>query len=908
MIKKIITLISIVLSAFTISAQNNLCSNPTPFCTGQTMQFPAGVNAGQAQAGPNYGCLGSQPNPAWFYFQAATSGPMVITMAAANDIDFICWGPFPSLNSCGNLTSATQVPGSGYSNPSSNGCSYSGSATETLTIQNAVPGQYYIMLITNFSNQNQQITFQQQNSNVPGAGQTNCGVLCSMSVTATNSLCAGATATLGVTTGTQIVSVHWAGPSNYTSTTGNTVVPNMASTGVYTAIATTTGTNPATNTCAVTKTITVVPTPTLTLANNGPVCAGSQANLTANGASSYTWSGPNSFGSNISNPTLPNAQANNGGVYTAVGATNGCTASATTTLTIKPNPTVTASNSGSYCVGQSFSLSALGASSFSWTGPNNFTSASQGPVLTNNVVGYSGTYSVVGTSQGCTATAVTNVTINPLPVIVPATSSANVCAGSNFTLSASGGTSYTWSGPQGFTSVGASVPVSNAYVNLTGTYTVIGTDANGCVSSNTIAQVVTPIPVPVALPSNGCLNDQLTPTASGGTSYQWTGPNGFTSSVQNPTITNVTFADAGVYQVTVTIGGCSATATTNCNVFSTPTVGFLGATEICRGGVFSFLGTGALNYKWLATYGELSQANSFTVSTLSPQLQTTYTLVGADGNGCHNQVVIYPVVLGLPYAEVTADNDGKCVPFSTKFQMSNMTSNITDIHWLFSNGSSANDSVSINYNVGTAGVHTVYVGLTDDRGCKATVSGTVEGYPVPKADFSYTPENPNENDYHLSFTNQTTNAPTVYWYWDFYSNSQATSTKENPSYDFPEIGNYFTFFKVKSNHGCVDSIIKKITVVEDVTFYIPNAFTPNGDGNNDYFMPKAVGVKKYRMDIFDRWGELIFSTSDILTGWDGKHKKGGDLVQQGVYVYKITAILNNGGKAKQYTGHVSLLR
>ncbi|MGZ4091168.1 MAG: T9SS type B sorting domain-containing protein, partial [Bacteroidia bacterium] len=87
-----------------------------------------------------------------------------------------------------------------------------------------------------------------------------------------------------------------------------------------------------------------------------------------------------------------------------------------------------------------------------------------------------------------------------------------------------------------------------------------------------------------------------------------------------------------------------------------------------------------------------------------------------------------------------------------------------------------------------------------------------------------------------------------------------------------------------------------------------NSFTPNGDGVNEVFMPKSVGVKRFRMDIFDRWGQLIFSTNDITVGWDGKHKKGGELLPQDVYVYKISAFFNNGSKPKQYTGHVTLLR
>ena len=176
--------------------------------------FPAGVNAGSAQQGPNYGCLGSQPNPAWFYFQAATSGPMVIAMSATWDIDFICWGPFPNLaTACNSLTGANQVPGSSYLNPNSNGCSYSGAPTETLRVQNMVPGQFYILLITNFSNQNQQINFSQTNSGAPGAGQTNCGMICLVTPTNSGRICSGQSNTLSLNTSSAVTSFTWFGPN-----------------------------------------------------------------------------------------------------------------------------------------------------------------------------------------------------------------------------------------------------------------------------------------------------------------------------------------------------------------------------------------------------------------------------------------------------------------------------------------------------------------------------------------------------------------------------------------------------------------------------------------------------------------------------------------------------------------------
>ncbi len=908
MLKQLLIFAGFICFSNILVAQNNTCANSQPFCTGNTVNYPANTNSGNAQSGPNYGCLGSQPNPAWFSLQVATAGPIVITMSASNDIDFICYGPFPSLTgNCGNLNTANTVPNTG----GNTGCSYSGSATETLVIANALPGQNYLLLITNFSNINQPITFNQANSTTSGAGTTNCGILCTFTAAATSSLCSTQTATFGVTTTTNIVSVAWIGPAGFTSPTGNTSIPNISASasGVYTCIATTTGTNPATNTCAVTKSITVIPTPT-PIVSGSTVCASVTASLSVAGGSTnstYLWTGPSAFSSNILAPTLPNAQSINGGVYNVLVSTLGCTATASGTVQVKPNPVMIANNSGNYCFGQNFSFTGNGATTYTWFGPAGFTSNLQNPSITNNLLTYSGTYTLLGTTNACTASTTTSVTINPLPNIT-ALSSGNVCQNQSLTLSASGGTAYLWVGPNNYSSNQTLIIFPSTQLSLNGNFTVTGTDINGCVNTSTLNQTIYTLPTPLALGSNVCFNDVLTLNVTPAQSYQWSGPNGFTSTLQNPTLSNVNFGNVGNYSVVVTaLGGCTASAVTNCNVFPIPTVGFTGTTETCKGGLFSFAGTGALNYKWLTMYGVLSLENNYSISSISPSLQTTYTLVGADANGCLNTVVISPIVLALPSGFVAPQKNAGCAPFCTFFDLNKVSANIISVAWDFDNGNSYNDSIKVLQCFNVPGTHSVSISMIDNRGCKNDIKTSVEVYPIPVADFIYSPDSPTENDYVLTFTDISKNATIQNWYWDFYSNGKDTSIKQTPTYNFPQIGNYFVYLKVKSNHGCVDSITKKLTVVEDVTFFVPNSFTPNGDGSNELFMPKAVGVKKYQMDVFDRWGQLLYSTNDLEKGWDGRAKKGGDILPQDVYVYKIT-VTQNSGKPKQYVGHVTLIR
>jgi len=286
-------------------ATNTNCANPTPFCTGQTMNFPAVTGNSQAQSGPNYGCLGGQPRPTWFYMQIASAGSIVITMAAANDIDFICWGPFTSLNSCGNLTSSTQVPGSGYNNPNSNGCSFSGSPTETLTIQNAQPGQFYLLLITNWSGATQNITFQQANATNQGAANTNCGMICMVTPTNSGLVCAGNTSTISCSISTAVTSYTWFGPNSFSSNMPLNIV-NPTTTTTYTLQGTATSTllTVPTATCQAFTTVTVVQYPSFTINPTNPtICQGGSVSLGANlspgnnpGNFTFTWQPTNGSG------------------------------------------------------------------------------------------------------------------------------------------------------------------------------------------------------------------------------------------------------------------------------------------------------------------------------------------------------------------------------------------------------------------------------------------------------------------------------------------------------------------------------------------------------------------------------------------------------------------------------------
>lgn len=195
---------SMMMDLYVKDRQNNLCANADPFCTDNGIyEFPAGVNAGNGESGPNYDCLSTRPNPAWYYMRMANSGGMTIYMYStpSEDIDFCCWGPFddPTSPCPTGLTGAKVVS-----------CSYAPAHTENCIIpNNAQSGQYYILVITNFSNHSCNITF----SKTAGSGTTDCSIL-EPFLTA-NTPCVGNSLVLeaNVIEGAQY---NWTGPDNQT--------------------------------------------------------------------------------------------------------------------------------------------------------------------------------------------------------------------------------------------------------------------------------------------------------------------------------------------------------------------------------------------------------------------------------------------------------------------------------------------------------------------------------------------------------------------------------------------------------------------------------------------------------------------------------------------------------------------
>ncbi|MBS1634578.1 MAG: T9SS type A sorting domain-containing protein, partial [Bacteroidetes bacterium] len=436
-------------------------------------------------------------------------------------------------------------------------------------------------------------------------------------------VCAGGTATL---TASGASTYSWntgaTGASQVVSPTGNT---NYTVTGVSSAG------------CSKTATTSVVVTgsPTITVTST-TICPGATATITASGASTYTWNTGATSASLVVTPAVNTT-------YTVTGTSAaGCTNTGMGSVSLAALPVV-AVNSPTLCAGASATLTASGATSYTWN------TAATGA---NLVVSPSATtiYTVTGASAlGCTNTATTSVVVNALPSV--SATSATVCAGNTATLTVTGANTYTWS--TGAT--GTNLVVSPSANTV---YTVTGSSASACNASATATVSVNALPLVSANSVTICTAGTATLTASGASTYSWSTGDMTAFAVVNP-------SSSTVYTVTGTDGaGCSASVTASVNIAGPPSVSVASAT-ICAGATATLTATGAATYTWNtgATGANL---------IVTPTANTDYTVTGTSAFGCVNTATATVFVSSAP--GITVNSATVCAGSTVTLTASGVTS------------------------------------------------------------------------------------------------------------------------------------------------------------------------------------------------------------------------------------------
>jgi GEVED domain/Pregnancy-associated plasma protein-A len=352
--------------------------------------------------------------------------------------------------------------------------------------------------------------------------------------------------------------------------------------------------------------------------NGSPVCGGSPLNLSANGGTSYLWAGPAGYSSTQQNPSIVSVSSTIAGIYTVTAYSSAsCTQTATVSIQYAAAPNISVSNNSPVCAGGTVSLSSSNSSvqSYNWTGPNGFNSTQQNPIINNVTNSATGIYTLQVINQGCSASATTSIQIGSSNA--QAGSNSPVCVGSALNISASGGSSYLWAGPNGYTSIVANPSLSNVAINQAGIYTVT-VNNTGCTTTLTISVIVNTSPAAVISGTQTILQGNsanLSITLSGtspftfllsnGTAITNTSNNPYTLSVSPTTTTTYSLASVsntcgnGTVSGSATVNVTPLAAQNSINI-SSPNFG----TEVCIGSQFS------LSYTLNGTY---NVGNAFTI-------------------------------------------------------------------------------------------------------------------------------------------------------------------------------------------------------------------------------------------------------------------------------------------------------
>lgn len=582
---------------------------------------------------------------------------------------------------------------------------------------------------------------------------------------------------LSLTASNSGTSYSWTGPNSYTSTVQNPVLTAITSLGdgTYSVTASTAGCAPS---AAGTVSISVTPSPAApTASSNSPVCVGSSISLTAtaSGSPTYSWTGPAGFTANTQNPVIAVAATANAGTYSVTATESGCTGPAgTTSVIVNTPPTVPVASSNSpVCEGANLSLTAstVSGSTYNWSGPNSYTATAQNPVLSTITTAGAGTYSVTATRPGCppSAAGTTSVTVNPLPAAPTAGSNSPICAGTTLSLTASAaGSSYAWTGPNSFTASLQNPTIVSASTAAGGTYSVSAISAGCTGPAGTVSVTVYPIPNAPVTGSNSpiCsgMDISLTATAGAGAAYAWTGPNSFTSTTQNPTITAATTAEAGTYSVTSTENGCTGPAgTTTVVVSNAPATPVAGSnTPVCSGQTLTLTATATGSYyDWNGPNGFTSSAQNPTIGAVTTAAAGTYS-VAAVNPGCPPSAVTTTSVsiIQSPSAPTVSSNSPICA--GSDLSLTAATSGSPAYSWNGPAGytSSAQNPVIVAALTSASGTYSVTATENGCTGPAATLTATVNPMPAAPSASSNSPVCAGQS---LSLSASTSGSPSYNW-------------------------------------------------------------------------------------------------------------------------------------------------
>ena len=618
-----------------------------------------------------------------------------------------------------------------------------------------------------------------------------------------------------------------------------------------------------------------------------------------------------------------------------------------TEVTVKSIPQVTLpASSGSYCMGEDIQLTApnIENATYTWTGPNGYTSFEKDPIILNSTEANSGTYQLVVTADGCTANAAsTQVLVGAQPPIPTIEYDGPTCMGEEIRLTVPMGANaafveYIWTGPNGFTSTAPAIILPDAQVNVAGDYSV-RVIVNGCISqpSNSVPVVVNPVPPTPSIGANGSpesplcegetiiLETAFSPTAI----YNWNGPAGFTSNLVNPIINNAQMTNSGTYSLTVIENGCtSEVSTVQVGVQSAPSQPFAANTSpICAGTSFDLYvqnPVDGLRYEWYRQDGNefVGEGATLTIDNVDIRDAGSYYVIASVGNctstvfsnsGISNEVFT-DVVIENPVKEV-AHTAGYIYACESEVTLAATSPELADGTWSLADNGSAiiidpNNPTSIVTNLQTG--PNAFVWTLTSGNCAATSTDTliVDFNIPPTATDDFFELDINESQDLNLIANDLIQSEdiNIYILTDLRLGRVVRNGEGIYTYIPNENAVGVETFRYEICHTeCTDLCAEATATViigEGVECFAPELVTPNNDGFNDLFtVPCLAFYPGSSLTIYNRYGDEIYFSNDYQNDWDGTFN--GNPLPAGTYYY----ILNiNDPAGTQLSGYIFLQR
>jgi len=363
--------------------------------------------------------------------------------------------------------------------------------------------------------------------------------------------------------------------------------------------------------------------------------------------------------------------------------------------------------------------------------------------------------------------------------------------------------------------------------------------------------------------------------------------------------------------------GCTDTAYITVKVHPKLNANFESKFDTCIAGPVEFKENSIVTtntikkWKWTLSDGYTDSVQFFSHRFDNPANYSAYLHI-VDNNNCKDSITqsidwfpVPPVLIVQPSRYIG------CPPIDIEFSnLSKPVDSTYKISWDFGDSTTSNSFKPI-HSYSKVGVYSVSVELLSPIGCKTFKKFNnlirIASNPIAEFDFS-----PNSNITNLNpkvdFTDNSVGATS--WNWSFGEQLERYSILKNPTYTFKDTGLHNIRLLITDKNGCTDSITKLIDVIPEIRLYMPNAFTPNGDGLNDYLLPNGFyyGMKNYSFSIWNRWGEKIFETNDVNESWNGRYKNLGDqLLIDGIYQYSLQ-YEEPRGKLVKKQGFINLVR